>query len=929
MASVALAEDVIEAAQLAARASLDVRGQSRALAGRMDRVERAVSPYGKDLPRLVQEVSALKAQGAAALDALQRQRLAQGEGRVTHQASPPRQMPANSIIAYTGALQDTELHPEPLTIDDAKTLCLSTAYVGFTLSRLDAQQAATEAVPIRFATTWRLQTDPMSVSYGRGTLPCGCGETHCVPGERVWSCCGGRSEFGECLSSAHGGHWGQYKFHSTTGGGCGGGALQRAVHSPPPASIQSRQSSQQQSAQQSSQAPTELSTPHTATASAMPSQASQAISAAGGDTAAGSILSESLSASMKALTKSLSDVGVEEEGGGGEEEEEEALSFVSDDIERSLSLKDPPISAVSRSVSAPRESAVVSYVPSATEGNSPAATEPNVAAFDTAVPTSSGGGGGVRAVSSVPRSASGSAEPAAASRLSYSATPPGSPPRPPSFVSVDREWEDNISRIKDELSVKSCMTPHPTVQSLSRAPASVPSLKPSTEGIVKVRTSGGVFTNPSNPHPSNPSNPSAPRPLHTTPPSREESAHSPPIRDAAFGEHTATAPNADNAMLWRGGSKGAETHWKSRTTRGAAHTPLATEDEVNAILWQELQRAGVDTTELAVDLAARLGDPALRQRSWPQAQPAPQRLLVQPETPQATPLPRSPHHHKNRRDEISLTSTSPPPTPPKTAYSTKNRVLSRTIVVAINVNETTTERRRRNMLALREDTERGLFVEGLTTALNLPFGSIRCVEWTPSLRVAFVSNSMPNAELLASGFIARGASGGVRVENGPLSVYGTILALQDHSAPQNTTQPKRPRASIPPAPREAFRSSRPYADYSTSGRVRSYSPDGESVVPLHEAGDAGMPRIGVAPLPASPASPVQTRGDYEHSPFPVSRPRGTPQATPLAQPRVCPRRLSPERGRGGGGGGGFLFSRADYTKDSGNINIARGMLGMG
>eukprot|EP00755_Sulcionema_specki_P014203 Sspe_Gene.56068::Locus_30838_Transcript_1_2_Confidence_0.500_Length_764::g.56068::m.56068 len=189
---------------------------------RITSLERAMASR-PDIEKLLMEVGELQAADAALLQAL--------HGRLTTDSHavplPPPAPGPTAMASFVGRLCDgDDIEVGMMTVDEAKAKCL--AYpdaVGFTLRRRGADEPPGDGTDlIAIKSRWAMVDDPGWLSFAKGTVACGCGETFCAPGARLWSCCGERHEFGDCSATPHGGHWGQYKLHSTNGSGCGGRA---------------------------------------------------------------------------------------------------------------------------------------------------------------------------------------------------------------------------------------------------------------------------------------------------------------------------------------------------------------------------------------------------------------------------------------------------------------------------------------------------------------------------------------------------------------------------------------------------------------------------------------------------------------------------------------------------------------------------------
>ncbi|KAJ9466473.1 hypothetical protein DIPPA_25794 [Diplonema papillatum] len=230
------AEETLQNARLAAAASLEVSERARVLEERLRRLEEAMGQR-PDIDDVLLQVGELRANDAAILHTMHNQLLHQSHAgpmpdpdansplRSRHGSSSPRRHITEPFVAYPGRLitPDIDGGPKAMPLYDAREFCLDRPdCVGFTV-----RSGITTTVPtmVQFKSDWKLVPDPDFVSYAKGNVACGCGETHCAPGRRVWSCCGSQVELGQCLATLHGAHWGLFKLHSYNGTGCGGQAL--------------------------------------------------------------------------------------------------------------------------------------------------------------------------------------------------------------------------------------------------------------------------------------------------------------------------------------------------------------------------------------------------------------------------------------------------------------------------------------------------------------------------------------------------------------------------------------------------------------------------------------------------------------------------------------------------------------------------------
>ena len=866
-------EDALQAAQLAAKASFEVKGRSDVLEARLNSVERrlgeaeadvanaagghgdavavaAASPpppafdseaaatlvaqvvheeRQRTLPRLLLEVGELKAQGAEALDRMARQHAAQTDAalRAAGPVSPQRALPADSLAAYAGRLVDAVAHPVPLTLEEAQSYCLSDPrLVGFCVShRAHAAQADLQAAQVYFAESWTLATDPLWVSYGRGTVPCGCGETHCAPGVRLWSCCGCRAEFGDCTASAHGAHFGQYRYHSTTGGLSGGSAAAAVAATATPATAAAAASSPEGSAAPSSLQPTAV------------------------------------------------DDGSQPRSPSGSPQQSQ---------QQPASAFQPPAQLASFH-SIPDE------VPPSSPHYSAAALAPEEVAAS-----------------------------AAAAAFAESAL-------------VDAEWAGNLM---GESGAVAAPPPGPPLLSGLSAVHGTPAMFPTVvddgappargDSMVRLPTSAGAAAAAA-------AAAEPPRPPPSSPPRATS-----PVKDMG------------HRQLWRGGAAGAEGHWRARSKRPVgAVTPMGVEDDVNAVLWRELEKAGVNTQQLAVELAVRMGEGAVKVPTpdSPRMELARRLRARQPPAPAGF-IP--PQYQQQQRgggggggpvlnvtsmpltagtscppidfvprgaaaggvidgvtETISIADTSPPPTPPLCGMSTRNRVVSFPVAVEVNVDEpASSERRQRNGAFLRSGSNEGMgyFLKHLAEALALPFGAIRCAQTAPTVLLVFVSNTKENADLLARGFVGMGTV----AFPGKMERFGRLRGFA-WAGGRRAGSPQRPAAAVPPAPGTSPRSLRRQRQERGGGgaeaadfRVHAATPSLDRLIAATEAAAAAA------------AAAAATAGAPAIATLPIDR-RQQRQQRPVVAAASSP-----------------LFSRADYTapRNTAALDRAREMMSM-
>eukprot|EP01060_Flectonema_neradi_P025854 TRINITY_DN3469_c1_g1_i2.p1 TRINITY_DN3469_c1_g1~~TRINITY_DN3469_c1_g1_i2.p1 ORF type:complete len:876 (+),score=179.41 TRINITY_DN3469_c1_g1_i2:102-2630(+) len=306
---------------------------------------------------------------------------------------------------------------------------------------------------------------------------------------------------------------------------------------------------------------------------------------------------------------------------------------------------------------------------------------------------------------------------------------------------------------------------------------------------------------------------------------RESSVVSPPA--VKFRELGSPGKSA-----WRGGSLGAEAFWRARSERGAGggigagQTPVTEHDAVNRRLWKELERAGVDVSQLAVSIAADLGT-TLPPPASPEAFNPPVVNDLPPEAPHVGELTTvfhptvdinavvgtDPGHSSeilkhlhnlqltvndlarkvhNNEQPASITSSSLPPTPPDDGLNVKHG--GQAIRVMLKSGPLT-----------NEQTE--LFLERLCGSLLLPMGSIQALPRTPGcdLRICFKSPSSHHQLRIGLGFVEQCNASPANPLLESLGIIKAFLETEELEPSIVSFGPKprrRVAACIPPTPSE-------------------------------------------------------------------------------------------------------------------------------
>ena len=743
--------------QLASRAAAAVQHRSRELEERLMKVEVAMANR-PDISGLMLTVGELKAEDAAILEKLSGNLITQSHaGPLPNSELPaPADRASDVFVSYNGRIVGDDHHTDIMTIDEAKGFAISDPEIKGFMMLKGNQIAATTT----FKTEWKLIPDENYVSYAKGNVACGCNSSYCTPGVRSWSCCGMRNEFSDCTTSAHGAHWGQYRLHSINGTGSGGQCLINTLLPNPVVSVDNNNSS---------------TPPRTAITAVdveeipPPVAAEDVLLSRGTHSPPHSIVSQIESPRKSVISQSSPD----------------DFQYANPS---NPTTKQPSVSHSSQSVNLQHNYSQPLQSQPVPEQRS---SQP-VPSLSVPIPSMQSQPVQPQSVESPPAMNIHSSP-----QNPYLAAPAPSPApsRNYSEEQTNLEWDRHLQLARDG-----------AAKVHSRATVRAQSVLPDT--LVDVPGDDVILR-------------------------REPSVVSPPaVNFRGIGSPGRSA--------WRGGSRGAEAFWRARSERGtgggigSGQTPATEHDTVTRRLWKELERAGVDVSQLAVSIAEDLGT-TLPPPTSPEAfnppvvhelpPPVPnygeavvQPPIIQPDVGQSSEILKQlqtlqatvtnltnkvDYKHEHIHDHVSMTSSSPPPTPNDDGLNRKHGPQAIRIML------------RSGPLTEQQAV---FFLERLCGSLLLPMGSIRALPRIPGcdLRIFFKSPSSHHQMRMGMGFVEQCNSSPANPLLESLGILKAYLETDEVANEQavvslGTKPRRRVAACIPPTPVEqrlAPRSSR-------------------------------------------------------------------------------------------------------------------------